>query len=214
MGIPNRLSVKKIPSKQALDTVIKNHYMHRTAPCSIAFGLFDEGNFAGVLIFGKSASTTLRKGVCGPDEASNVYELTRLWLEDSLPRNSESFFISQSLKMFSGEIIVSYAEASVGHVGYVYQATNWLYTGLSSKFKDPSHIDFPNKHIATWAKGMSNKEIVDKWGLLEKGGKILFKERGRKHRYIFFNTSRRRRKELLQKLKYPILPYPKSATVV
>src|SRR5205809_802310 len=116
MTIPHRFSVKTVPSKQALALVIKNHYMHRTAPCSMAFGLFDGSNPdpVGVLTFGKSASTTLRKGICGPSEADHVFELTRLWLEDALPKNSESFFISQALKQFPGEIIVSYAETAVG----------------------------------------------------------------------------------------------------
>jgi hypothetical protein len=31
-----------------------------------------------------------------------------------------------------------------------------------------------------------------------------------KHRYIYFNSDKRRKKELLKKLKYKILPYPKS----
>lgn len=30
-----------------------------------------------------------------------------------------------------------------------------------------------------------------------------------KHRYVYFNCNKKRKKELLKKLKYPILPYPK-----
>ena len=35
-------------------------------------------------------------------------------------------------------------------------------------------------------------------------------ERPRKHRYVFFNTSGKRKKELLGKLRYPIHAYPKN----
>ena len=34
------------------------------------------------------------------------------------------------------KVIVSYADTSLGHHGYIYQATNWIYTGLSAKRKD------------------------------------------------------------------------------
>ena len=32
-----------------------------------------------------------------------------------------------------------------------------------------------------------------------------------KHRYIYLNADKKRKKELLKKLKYETLPYPKSA---
>jgi hypothetical protein len=31
------------------------------------------------------------------------------------------------------DIVVSYAEIEAGHTGVVYQATNWIYTGLSDR---------------------------------------------------------------------------------
>jgi len=31
-----------------------------------------------------------------------------------------------------------------------------------------------------------------------------------KHRYIFFNAPQKRRKQLIKKLRYPVLPYPKK----
>ena len=89
----------------------------------------------------------------------NVLELTRLWIEDGTPKNTESFFISQCLKRACREIIVSFAQIDAGHVGTVYQATNWYYTGLSAKFKDPIHLgEFKGQHHTGWAYGMSNKK--------------------------------------------------------
>jgi hypothetical protein len=35
-------------------------------------------------------------------------------------------------------------------------------------------------------------------------------ERPRKNKYVFFNANKRRKKELLRKLRYKILPYPKG----
>ena len=39
---------------------------------------------------------------------------------------------------------------------------------------------------------------------------LYYKERSRKHRYIYFNASKTRKKQLLKKLRYKILPYPKN----
>jgi hypothetical protein len=206
MSIAEDFEILPVEKPIAQDMVVKNHYLHRKAPCSKAFGLFRKitEELVGVIIYGVSASTTLRRGVCGEEEASNVYELTRLWLEDSLPRNCESFLIGYTLKKLDKEIIVSFADASRGHVGFVYQATNWFYTGLSTKFKDPKLKANPSLHHTTFAQHMTNKEINEKWG-----DEVIWVERPQKHRYVYFNCNRKRKKELLKKLHYKILPYPK-----
>ncbi len=208
LSIPQRFAVLQIENKVAQEIVIKNHYLHRTAPCSWAFGLFDKQNnctLVGVITYGVGPSSTLLAGVCGPDEAKNVCELTRLWLADNLPKNCESYLIGNSIRLVPREIIVSFADSSAGHIGYVYQATNWIYTGLSTKIKDPRLKSNPHLHQASFAKGLTKKEIVDKYG-----DDVEYVERSRKHRYVFFNVrNKRRRQELEAKLRYKILPYPK-----
>lgn len=190
----------------AMELVVAKHYLHRKAPVSVAFGMFDNsGQLVGVVTYGVPASSTLLKGVCGPEEASNVYELNRLWVDDSVPKNGESYLIGNTLGQLDREIVVSYADTSQGHTGIVYQATNWFYTGLSAKFKDPKVKGLENQHHATYANGLTNKQVVEKFG-----DRVYFVERPRKHRYVFINASKKRKKELLQKLRYPIMEYPKQ----
>jgi len=114
--------------------------------------------------------------------------------------------IGRTLRRLDREIIVSFADASQNHVGVVYQATNWFYTGLSAKFRDPRVRGLEHQHHATYGHGLSNAEIVEKFGVEN----VYFVDRARKHRYVFFNASKRRRKELLSLLRYPVLPYPKA----
>ena len=191
----------------AMELVVAKHYLHRKAPVSVAFGMFDNsGQLVGVVTYGVPASSTLLKGVCGPEEASNVYELNRLWVDDSVPKNGESYLIGNTLGHLDKEIVVSYADTSQGHTGIVYQATNWFYTGLSAKFKDPKVKGLENQHHATYANGLTNKQVVEKFG-----DRVYFVERPRKHRYIYFNASKKRRKELLEKLRYPVMQYPKMS---
>ena len=90
--------------------------------------------------------------------SEDVYELNRLWLSDSLPVSEvqkidkktgklktyrhgvESKFIGWCLhqlkRQYPNIILISYADGSMNHVGYVYQATNWIYTGQSNPFSD------------------------------------------------------------------------------
>lgn len=208
MSLAERYSIERITYQMAMDYVIAYHYLHRRAPCTYAFGLFEieTQQCVGVVTYGVSASSTLLKGICGPDESSNVYELTRLWVDESVPKNGESFLIGNTIKQLDKEIIVSFADSSQDHLGIVYQATNFLYTGLSAKFKDPKVKGLEHQHHATYAHGMTNAEVRETYGDL-----VYWVDRPRKHRYIFFNAKTNRRKALLAKLRYEVLPYPKAS---
>jgi hypothetical protein len=199
--------IEQITYDLAMEMIVTNHYLHRKAPYSMAFGLFHKNSLEclGVIVYGVPASITLLKGVCGEDEFKNVYELNRLWIDDSVPKNGESFLIGNTLKRLDKEIIVSYADSSYNHIGTVYQATNWLYTGLSKQFKEPKVRGLEHVHHTTLDKGLTKAEVVEKYGVEN----IYYVERARKHRYVTFNASRTRKKQLLAKLKYKVLPYPK-----
>ena len=206
--------IRPIDYKTAMDLIVKHHYLHRKAPCSQAFGLFyktdgwrETDRPIGVITYGTPASRALQKGLCGVEEANNVVELTRLWVMEGTEKNAESFLIANSMKLVDKEILVSYAEVQQGHLGIVYQATNWIYTGLS------------DRHVKWTIEGTDDKHcrhIFDSYGGINKakeilGDKMVRGERPRKHRYVFFNTSNiKRRKELMSKLRYDIKPYPKN----
>ena len=200
--------VDEIDYSLAMDTVVKNHYLHRKCPCSHAFGLFENNTdrLVGVVVYGVSCSSTLLKGICGYEEMHNVYELNRLWVSDEVPKNGESFLIGNSIKKLDKEIIVSFADSSKEHIGFVYQATNFLYCGLSAKFRDPKVKGMENKHHATYAHGMTMSQLKEKYG----DDNVYYVDRPRKHRYIYFNCNKRRKRELMKKLKYKVMPYQKD----
>lgn len=206
MGLKDKYDIRRIDYKTAIEIVIKNHYLHRQAPCSFAFGLFETNNIIGVIIYGTPSSAPLRRGICGEAEKNNVIELTRLWIQDDTPKNTESYFIGNTIKLVNKEIIVSYAEIQQGHIGIIYQATNWIYTGLSAK-RTNWVIEGVDKHCQTIADKYTAKELREKYG-----NRFKLVERPRKHRYVYFNTTNKaRKKELLNKLNYKIQPYPKYA---
>ena len=195
MSIKDKYSVKSIDSYLCKDWLLNKHYAKRIPSISYSFGLFDK-NLIGVLTIGKPASPSLCDGVCGKDNSKYVFELNRLCVNDNLEKNVLSFFVSSCLKMLPKLIIVSSADTAQTHHGYIYQATNWFYTGLSSKAKDKKLIG-SNKH------GRHNNAY-------EQDGDYEFVERSRKHRYIYFTGNKRENKKLLNELNYKIQPYPKG----
>jgi hypothetical protein len=208
MSLKDTYTIKPITYQEAMDIVVANHYLHRRAPCSKAYGLIDkDNNIKGVVVYGVPPSSTLLKGVCGEEEKHNVYELTRLWIDDSVAKNGESYLIGNTIKLLDKEIIVSFSEIKQGHRGVVYQASNFIYCGLSSKFKDPKVKGLEHQHHATYAHGLTNKQVEEKFGV----DNVYYVDRPRKHRYIYFNaTSKKRKNELISKLRYKVQPYPKE----
>lgn len=206
--------VRRVTNQDANALQVANHYLGRKAQAVEAYGLFEfddlMADMIGCVIFGKPASPSLCVGVCGREEAPHVIELTRLWIHDKSPKNAESFLISKALKMLDAkwQIVVSYAEINAGHVGVVYQATNFFYTGLS------------DAHVVWLLDGKSSKHdrhLFDEHGGVDGakaffGDRLVRGERGRKHRYVFFRGSAKRRRELLGKLRYEVKGYPKSVT--
>lgn len=131
--------VKNIPSKVG-KTFIRDHHYSKSchngpSPC---YGLFEEESMIGVLCFATPCSENVRASVFGKDYKDNVTELHRLFVVDNTPKNTESWFISKCLKLLKKNkpeiwAVLSFADSTMGHNGTIYQATNAIYCGLTSK---------------------------------------------------------------------------------
>lgn len=197
------LNVNSIKSQETHDWLIKKHYSGSIPSISWAFGLFGD-LLEGVCTFGKPSSHPVRVGVCGEGLSKYVYELNRLVINDHCPKNTASYFVSRCLKMLpKGLIILSYADISMGHIGKVYQASNWIYTGLTKKRTDWRVKGMENLHGQTVADESRGKENRAEWMRKKYGGDFYLQERPRKHRYVYFTGKR-------YELNYPERPYPKG----
>lgn len=202
----NDLRVTSIERSDALPFIMAKHYAGRVPSISYAFGLMRGASLIGVVTYGTPPSHTLLKGVAGEANAKFVLELNRLTCENT--KNCASILVGRSIRMLPRpSIVVSYADTGAGHVGYVYQATNFLYTGMSSPWNDPVVQGLEHQHHATFAHGMTNDEMRERFG-----DALGFRQRTRKHRYIYIHAGRRDRERLRSELRYEIIPYPKGAT--
>lgn len=209
--------VSSIDSFQAKDWFLNKHYAKRMPSVSFCFGLFQNNILIGVCSYGRPMAHALIKNAFSGYYQDNFLELNRLVVEDNLKKNVLSYFVSQTLKMMpKPKVIVSYADTSMNHNGYIYQATNFLYTGLSIKFKDYMVKGFEHKHGASImdSVGRSDKNgHLNKVELLkQKYGEenVYMLERPRKHRYFYLLASKSEKKRMLKLMKYNIEPYPKG----
>lgn len=186
------MEVRRIDAKMTHEFILTKHYAQRLPSISYAFGLFINDVLEGVLTIGKPASHSLCIGVCGKEYSHKVYELNRLITNDNLPKNALSVFVSKCLRDLKGDdlVIVSYADSGMNHNGYIYQATNFIYTGMTKPRTDKYTPG--NKH---------SRHYTDEH-------KHLRKVRTGKHRYVFFTNSKNR--ELRGSLRYETFPYPKG----
>jgi hypothetical protein len=197
--------IRPIPKTDSHYFLLNVHYAHRIPSISYAYGLFEYGQLNGVITYGTPPSSTLCKGICGAVWEHNVLELNRLVLKNNKP-NEASRLVGGSLKLLpKPSVVVSFADTAQKHQGIVYQATNFIYTGLSAKFVDPVVKGLEHQHHATYAHGLTNKQVIGKYGY----DNVYFKDRSRKHRYIKFVGDKKDVKRMRQDLKYTIMDYPK-----
>ena len=107
-------------------------------------------------------------------------------------------------------VIASYADTSQNHHGYIYQATNWIYTGLSIKFKDVAVKGLENQHHSTIEDLVRGKENRMEALRIMFGDRLYYVERPQKHRYFYFVGRKNEIKDMFKMLPYQIQPYPKG----
>ena len=191
----NKKYVREISYGETKPFLLKMHYARRMPCITNAFGLFVNEELIGVVTYGVPASHPLCIGIAGIENQYNVLELNRLVIKPDSGKNNASYLVSRSLKMLPNKtFVVSYADTAWTHIGYVYQATNFLYTGMSAKRNDSYQPD--GLHPRAYDKNSHSD---------------LKQTRSAKHRYVYLVGDKRTKKQMLKELKYKIVPeYPKG----
>ena len=197
------LDIRPVPMAIAKMLFVRNHYL-RSLPGGTCLNI---GIFAGDRLLGAVALGA------GPPNSHSLVEgavwgdclaLTRLWLSDELPHNSESrtlgLVIRAIRKHTSVKFLLTYADPSQDHVGTIYQATNWLYTGLSAAMPLYDLGDGVARHSRTIAHSYGSHSVRY---FADHGVDVRLVPQESKHRYVYFVDPRWR-----GRLRVPVLPYP------
>jgi hypothetical protein len=92
------------------------------------------------------------------------------------------------------KIIISYADTEQNHTGYVYQAANFIYCGLTEKRTNWTIEGLEGMHGQTVADKYRNVENRAEAIRQEYGDRFSLRDRSRKHRYIYFVGTKKEKK--------------------
>lgn len=220
------LYVEKIHNSIAKELIVKHHYTHKWTIAELCIGIYDKSKrsvffdvptLVGTVVFGPTAGANVARSVSPLLNHHNLWELKRLWVADELGKNTESWVIGQCLKYIKqnhSEIkcLISYADPDAGHIGTIYQATNWLYQDIERRKGTSGYI----VSFDGGTKWQHSRTLFNKYGtfnynklveVLPRPFKI--KELSVKERYIYPLGSKVEKKNLIKSLNYPIIEYPK-----
>lgn len=177
------------------------HYAHSVPQVSYGYNVYnDSGEWCGCVCFGVGVNKAIGKsyGLL----QSECYELVRVALNGKQKFTSEA--VGKALKQLHKDspktkLIVSYADTKQGHLGIIYQATNWIYLGKRGQ----------DGTVWLWGdKEIHNRSIYSQ---IKRSGsnnikKLMVKEKTtEKHLYIYIFD-----KKLKKKWQEKGLPYPKK----
>ena len=198
------VQVLPIPIRIAKSLLVHHHYLHSLpGGTQLAFGVFLGHRLLGALTMG--AGPTNAYGLVDGAVPEDCATLSRLWLSNELPGNSESKVLGVVLRALKKhtelKFLVTYVDPAQGHVGTIYQATGWLYTGLSQAMPLYDIGDGNPRHSRSLshAYGSRSAEYFARHGI-----QVIKVPQMAKHRYIRFLSH-----SWQDRLRVPVLPYPK-----
>jgi hypothetical protein len=199
-----QIQIQPVPVVVARRLIEREHYLHSLpGGTCLAFGVFITGSLLGAMTFG--VGPTNAYSLVRDAKPDDCLTLTRLWLSDALPRNSESRvlgFVLRNLKHHTRvKFLVSYADPAQGHLGIIYQATGWRYTGLSEAMPLYDVGDGKLRHSKSLSHAFGTHSVQH---FARHGIEVKLAPQLAKHRYVYFLDP-----TWQQRLKAPMLPYPK-----
>lgn len=129
-------------SRSAVDTLIKRHYLGRwPGVCVLVLAMKRGEQLLGTIVYALPPRETAKRygGV--------TWELARLWVDDAVPQNAETWLIARSVKYIrqhfpSVQALVSYADPAAGHIGTIYKAANWICDGRTDQERKTPRFDY------------------------------------------------------------------------
>lgn len=199
--------VRRISSTVAKEYIHVHHYSHGShAHPSPDYGLFDGDSLIGVCMFATPCSERVRSCVFGEEHKNTVLELHRLHILDVTPKNTESWFISKVFNLLRLDRpdlrgIIAFSDTTEGHNGTIYQATNALYCGKTSKSR--FYVDETGRlrHPRQCGHNVSLQEAQ------QLGWKPTIREA--KNRYVWIIGNKSDRYHWRKQLKLKVLNYEK-----
>ena len=152
------------------------------------FKLLDGETLIGAMIYGRIAMAGVWKKYA--DNEKDLIELRRLCCIDDTPKNTESYFIGNTIRWLKKNTgvkrIISYADTTYNHEGTIYKASNFKHHGMTAKGRVIWYQGkrYHDKTIRTKYKGQL-KPFAKKIKEALESGDAKYAETKGKHIYIY-----------------------------
>ena len=174
------------------------HYAKSVPAVQYGFNIFNDADeWCGVICYGGGANNNMPKSfeLC----AGEILELVRVALNGKQGHGNTSKAVAMSLHYLHKinplvKMIVSYADHRQSHLGIIYQATNWIFLGVSET-SDTQYF-FKGK----WT---HERTINAQKNRAELKATLPKRENSNKFKYVFCYDKKLRKKYLKQALPYP-----------
>ena len=188
-------TVEVVPRMAIQEFIHKHHYSHNTNGIQglECFALFAPGNFGipkmvGAMMYAIPSMPNTAKAY-NPINPDRCVELRRLVCIDDTPKNTESFFIAQTIKWLKQntdyEVIISFADKQYGHTGIIYKASNFEFVGETGAGR-VLMVDGKEYHSRSLSQPIKpySRRIRSRWEA--KDPDVFFKKRKSKNRYVYY----------------------------
>lgn len=192
-------------SYQAAKFAVEHWHYSKTMPKSKLnkFGVWEDGDFVGAVVFGVGANSDMVKQF-RLDKWQGC-ELVRVAL--TTHQSPVSQIVTTTFKTLlkhnpNLRLLVSYADPEHGHAGSIYQAMNWIYTGMTIA-SDEYIVNGKRWHGRAFRASKPDHLTTKEY--LEKIGNYKIVKGSSKHRYIYPLDKAMRRQ-----IAHLAQPYPKK----
>ena len=187
------------------------HYAEAVPVCQFAYSIFnDSDEWCGVIIYGSGATPH----IASPYDKlpGQVVELERVALNGKQGHGATSKAVSLTIKALAKEapwidLIVSYADLDQGHAGTLYQATNWIYQGLTNANQRGAFIINGKRYHpkSVHSKGWKQSVLWLRENVDPEAKEFITKG---KHKYLYPMT-----KQMRKRIEVLSVPYPKKEQI-
>lgn len=216
-----RYDLKEISKENALEMIQAYHYSNTPPKLNKYFiGFYLAERLVGVVTLGWGTRPLHTIQRIFPSLTTADYlEIGRMCMTEDMPRNSESQMLSHLVKWLKAnhpeiKILFTWADGMVGKVGYVYQASNFIYAGYSGGemyMKDGVKIHVRQMKSILIPEGVKDKRITVRPTLEQMRAYNMQHFKGKQYRYLLFLCNKRTKRDLLRECLIDLsLPRPKD----
>jgi hypothetical protein len=205
--------VREIDFQTAQEFILEYEWLGTMGTTMFSYGLYSKDRLFAVYCFGLTAGTSVLSQPFGEEHKKEGIVLVRGACAPFAHEHASSYGIGKVTPLVRDrgyKFVVAYSDLEAGEIGTVYQATNWIFYGLTSPVRylvrpDGKRVDPKIIHKYAKKRGVTRQEQIAEF--TEEG--YTFETASPKLKYLKIICNKRDKKQLMKKAKFKSYPFLK-----